>query len=232
MTWQMALTFFSPLDWIAAILLLICWLGLTVLIENPPVSRPSMSKLMAQHRRNWMVHMITRQPRIFDSQTLASLRQGTAFFTSATMIAIGGGLALIANPDQLAGVVSDLSDSEAPRIVWDIKIILILLLLTNAFLKFVWCHRLFGYCHVLMGAVPNDPDDPKALPLAKKAGEVNIFAARSYNRGLRSVYFGLAACAWFLGPQALILTTVVTVIVMLRREFASQSRAVLLQSDV
>lgn len=227
----MAVSFFSLLDWLAAGFLLLCWLGLTLLIENPPAGRPSMSKLMATHRRNWMVHMITRQPRIFDSQTLASLRQGTAFFTSATMLAIGGGLALIANPDPLAGVVSDLSQSEAPIIVWDIKIILILLLLTNAFLKFVWSHRLFGYCHVLMGAVPNDPQDPDALPLANKAGQVNIFAARSYNRGLRSIYFALAACAWFLGPEALLLTTTVTLFVMLRREFASQSRSVLLRSD-
>lgn len=231
MSIQMALTFFTLLDLTAAGLLLLCWLGLTWAIEHPPASRPSMSKLMAEYRTAWMVQMVPRQPRIADSQTLSSMRQGTAFFTSATMLAIGGGLALIANPDQLAGVVSDLSAAEAPRVVWELKIVLILILLTNAFLKFVWSHRLFGYCQVVVGAVPNDPKEPSALKLANKAAQVNIFAARSYNRGLRSIYFALAACAWLLGPEALIVTTLVTCVVMIRREFASHSRSVLLQAD-
>jgi uncharacterized membrane protein len=87
---------------------------------------------------------------------------------------------------------------------------------------------LFGYCSVIMSAVPNDPKDPKALPMALQAGEVNITAARGYNRGLRSVYFGIASTAWLLGAGPLILATLVTLLVILRREFASQSRHVLL----
>lgn len=232
MTWLTPISSFTTLDFVAVAILLASWLGLTILIENSPRNRRSVSYLMAEHRINWMRQMVTRDPRIFDSQTLSSMRQGTAFFTSATMIGIGGGLALMANPEQLAGVVSELSQQEAPIFVWDIKVLLILLLLTNAFLKFVWSHRLFGYCHILMGAVPNDPNHPEALPLALKAGQVNVFAGRAYNRGLRSIYFALASCAWLLGPEALIVTTILTLFVMLRREFASQSRAVLLKDDL
>ncbi|WP_390621816.1 DUF599 family protein [Rubripirellula tenax] len=34
--------------------------------------------------------MVTREPRIFDSQIMASLRQGTSFFASTCLLAVGG----------------------------------------------------------------------------------------------------------------------------------------------
>ena len=80
-----------------------------------------------------------------------------------------------------------------------------------------------------MLAVPNDPADPPACHRAAQAAEINITAARSFNRGLRSVYFALAALAWLFGAVALLATTVLCLAVLIRREFASQSRAVLLR---
>jgi len=128
-------------------------------------------------------------------------------------------------------VAEDLTFDRAPTFVWEVKLMLMLVFATNAFLKFVWSHRLFGYCAVLMAAVPNDPQDPLAMPRAAKAGEINVTAARGYNRGLRSVYFGIAAAAWLLGGAALILAALFTALVILRREFASESRRVLLDSS-
>ncbi len=218
----------SVADFAGLGLLVACWLGVTLLIEHPPSRRPSTSLLMARYRRDWMQEFVTREPRIFDSQIVSNLRQGTAFFASACMIAIGGGFALLGNAERLRGVASDLNLASNPVIVWEVKLLVILLVATNAFLKFVWSHRLFGYCAVLMAAVPNDPAHPAAGKRAAKAAEINILAARSYNRGLRSVYFGIAAAAWLAGAGALIVAVLFTLAVILRREFASQSRAVLL----
>ena len=117
------------------------------------------------------------------------------------------------------------------EVVWEIKLFLTLLLVTNAFLKFVWAHRLFGYCAILMAAVPNAPEDPQCLPMSRKAGEVNITAARSYNRGLRAIYFSIASIAWLISPVALMAATIITFGVLLRREFLSKSRALLLDKD-
>jgi len=175
-----------------------------------------------------MHHMVTREPRVFDAQLVGNLRQGTAFFASATMIAIGGGLALVGNAEQLVGLANDLTLDNAPAIVWEIRLVVVLLFLSNSFLKFVWAHRLFGYCSILMGAVPNDPDAPTSYARAKQAAEINITAARSYNRAMRAIYFALAAAAWLLGASVLILASIITVAVLWRREFASQSREVLL----
>lgn len=229
MNWIQRLSYFSPLDFAALALLLLAWLAMGWRIERRDHARPSVAVLMEEFRRDWMRHMITREPRVFDAQLLGNLRQGTAFFASATMIAIGGGLALIGNTDRLSGLAADLTLGEEPAFVWEIKVIVVLLLLANAFLKFVWAHRLFGYCSVLMAAVPNDPEAPLAVPRAAQAAEVNITAARNFNRALRAIYFALAASAWLLGAVPLILASAVTVSMLYRREFASESRGVLLQ---
>ena len=103
-------------------------------IEHPPKSRPSVSVLMAQYRRDWMQVFAARDPRIFDSQIIANLRQGTAFVASASMIAMGGGIALLGNADRLRGVAQDLTLESGPIVLWEIKLMLVLAIIANAFL--------------------------------------------------------------------------------------------------
>ncbi len=228
MTWIDRALLFSTLDYVAILLLIGAWQGIGWKIEHPSPNRRSVSMMMDDFRRDWMREMVTRQPRMFDAQVVAAMRQGSTFFASTTMIAIGGGLALLGNTEQLAGVASDLAIGSAPALVWEIKILVVILFLANAFLKYVWAHRLFGYCAVLMAAVPNDPEDAQAYPRAAQSAEICVTAARSFNRALRATYFALASLAWFLGPITLILGTAITVGVLYRREFASHSRSVLL----
>jgi len=228
---SLALSLFSPWDISVLVLLLAAWLGIGWRIEHPSDRAPSVSVLMAEFRREWMTQMITRQPRIYDATILGGLRQGTAFFASATMISTGGVLALMGNTESLMEVAGDLAQVRDPAIVLEVKLLVILFFITNAFLKFVWSNRLFGYCAVLMSAVPNDMDDPLTHLRARQAAEINVTAARGFNRGLRSVYFALAAVAWLVGPLALGAATVLTCLVLWRREFASQSRDVLLMRD-
>lgn len=223
------LGFFEPLDAIAVALIVVAWFVIGFAIENPRAARPSVSVLMARHRREWLRQHVTRDPRVFDALLVANLRQGTSFFASACLVAIGGGLALIGNPERLATVARDLTLEDAPAVVWDVRVLLVLIFLANGLFKFVWAHRLFGYTAVLMGSIPNEVSD-LAYARATQAGEISVSAARSFNRGLRAIYFALGALAWLLGPEALIGATVITVAILWRREFASHSRVVLLQA--
>lgn len=219
---------FTTLDFAALTLLLVLWLGIGWRIEHSGTRHPSTSMLMARYRRDWMREMVSRQPRIFDAQILATLRQGTAFFASTCVIALGGTLALIGNADRVAGLAEDITRTGHPEVIWEIKLMVPAFFLTNGFLKFVWSNRLFGYCSVLMASVPNDVEHEKAYHRAEQAAEINITAARSFNRGLRAMYFALAASAWLVGAAALIAATLVTFVVIWRREFASHSRKILL----
>jgi uncharacterized membrane protein len=220
----------ATLELAALGLLLAGWLVGGWLIENPPTRHPSVSVLMQDYRRDWMRTFVTRQPRIFDATLIDSLRQGTAFFASACMIAIGGGVALIGNAGAVQRLADDLPLAGAgPDVA--LRMLPVIGFLANALLKFVWAHRLFGYCSILMAAVPNEPTDPLAFYRAGQAAEINITAAKSFNRGLRSIYFALASLGWLLGPWGLIIGATLSTGVLLRREFASHSRGVILMRE-
>lgn len=232
MTFVDHIRLFTVLDVAAAVLIVCALVVIGWVIEHPSAKRPSMTVLMSERRREWMRVFVGRVPRIFDSQILGSLRQSTSFFASTSILAIGGVLALIGNPEALRGVAAEVSEVQIPAVIFQIKLALVLLLLTNAFLKFVWANRVFGYCAVIMAAVPNEPDDPRALPMAAKAGELNIRAAVNFNRGLRSVYFALGALAWLAGTWALFAATLVVIWVVWSREFMSLPRSILLEPDL
>ena len=221
----------NGVDGIAVAALLATWLGLSWWIEHPTVKHPSVTMVMEGYRREWLRVMIGRESRIFDAQIMASLRQGTAFFASTCLLAVGGVLALIGNVDPLQGVAAEIAMIQSPTVIWQIKLSVVLVLLTNAFLKFVWANRVFGYCSVMIGAVPNNPADPAALPMAAKAAELNNRAAMNFNRGLRSMYFALGAVAWLAGPWALLGATAITAWVVWSREFASVPRAIIMDDS-
>lgn len=218
-----------PLDLAMLGLLVLAWLLSGWYSEHPPALRPSVSWLMEEYRRDWMRTFVTRQPRIFDATLIDSLRQGTAFFASACMIAIGGGVALIGNAAAVQRLADELPIAGGPDVA--VKMLPVIVFLANALLKFVWAHRLFGYCSILMAAVPNDPGDPLAFHRAGQAAEINITAAKSFNRGLRSIYFALAALGWLLGPWGLLTGTALATGILIRREFASHSRQVILARE-
>jgi uncharacterized membrane protein len=219
---------FGALDRIALAVVLLAWLLIGWFIEHPPARHPSVSLLMQAYRREWMQQFLTRQPRIFDASMIDSLRQSTAFFASASMIAIGGAIAIIANPAAVRGVAEDLTLPTASFAI-ELRVLLVVGFLANALLKFIWSHRLFGYCSIMMAAVPNDHTDPTAAHRAAQAAELNITAAKSFNRGLRSIYFALGSLAWLLGGYALISAALLTAAVLFRREFASTSRQIMLE---
>lgn len=228
MTMTHHISLLGPYDWAASLFMVAVWLILGWFIEHPPKSRPSVTVLMSQKRRDWMQVFIHREPRIFDAQILASLREGTSFFASTCIFAIGGVLALAKNTEPLVSVAQNATAMASPVLLIQVKLAFVALFLTNAFLKFVWSNRVFGYCAVLMSAVPNDPSDPLTQPKAAQAAELNIRAAMNFNRGLRSMYFALGALAWLLGAAPLFVATLVVVWVVWSREFASIPRNILL----
>jgi uncharacterized membrane protein len=229
MTLPEVLSYFGPLDGVALALLLVGWGAIGTWIDRAPVGPRSVTLIMADYRRRWMAEMLTREPRIYDATILNGLRQGTTWFASTSILAIGGVLALVGNTDPLTGVARGLGEEGVAAVVWQLKLLLVVLLLASGFLKFVWSNRVFGYGAVVMSAVPNDPTAPGARGMALQAAELNVRAAINFNRGLRAIYFALAALTWILGPYALILASLATLGTLWHREFASHSRKVMLE---
>lgn len=220
----------TPVDLLGLVLLIGGWLVVGHFIEHPPQGRPSVSVLMTRYRREWMRHFIDRQVRIFDGNILSSLREGTAFFASASMIAIGGGLALIGNADRLRGLAREFDMAQMTAVLLEAKLILTLAFVANALMKFIWSHRLFGYCAIVMASVPDHASHPQAEARADQAADLNIAAAKHFTTGLRSIYFALGSLGWLLGAWGLVAGALLVNWMTVRREFASSSRDVILRA--
>src|SRR5262249_44942732 len=111
------------------------------------------------------------------------------------------------------------------RELWEAKIIGLCIIFVYAFFKFAWSYRLYNYVAVLLGATPPAGEKETAAAEAHILRTARLFsvAGRHFTRGQRAFFFALGYLGWFAGPLALIGTTIATVVVMWRRQFASDS---------
>lgn len=215
-------------DALAVIWFLLCYFGSGWWIEKGPMAARGAGHLMAQRRIEWMREMTRRDPRILDGNLLGGLQNGASFFASAALIGLGGVLAMLGQAGTLAEVAHalPLSHPVGPDGL-RLRLMLPLALIAYTFFKFAWAQRLFGYCGVLIGATPlwDEAREAEVMRAAERAGQVNVLAARSFNRALRSLYFTVASLAWLIGPLALCVAAAAIAWMVHRREFRSESQA-------
>jgi uncharacterized membrane protein len=174
-----------------------------------------------------MERLLAREIRIVDSQVTAALQNGTAFFASTSLIAIGGALSMLRAGEAIMPVMSALPFGQAPaRELWELKMIGLLVIFVYAFFKFAWSYRLYNYFAIMVGAapLPEEKDTAEAQAFARRAAGLCADAGRHFNRGQRAFFFALGYLGWFLGPLPFAITTLGVLIVMWRRQFSSESR--------
>lgn len=220
---------FSNLDLIALAFFTLSWLGYHYVVEMGPYAVRTLNMRMNLRRARWIRESAAREVRIVDTQVMGGLQNGTAFFASTSLLAIGGTLALLNATDRAVAIFSDLPFVPVTlRSVWELKIIGLVAIFGYAFFKFAWSYRLFNYCVILLGALPPfDSKDERAMAHAvHETIEMNIAAGRHFNRGQRAFFFALAYLGWFLGPVSFIGFTGAVLVAMYRRQFASDATRV------
>jgi uncharacterized membrane protein len=213
-------------DWIALAVFLLCWIAYAVVTHRVPAIRArSVIAAMDEHRRRWMRAMLERENRIADAATIGNLMQSTSFLATTSIFILGGLVALLGTPDIGRRVLATLPFAAVPEeAAWETKITLLLVIFVNAFFELTWALRQFNYASILVAGIPVGPPDPAGLAQAEAAARVLNRAARHFNNGLRSYYFGLAALAWLLHPLALVTASLLVLRELYRREFRSAVR--------
>lgn len=222
------MTLFSPLDLLALTIFVGAWFFYALVLEWTPHGRNGLNAKMDGFRDAWMLRMLEREMRMVDGQIMASLQNGTAFFASTSLLAIGGALTLLRLPDELLTVVASLPfGTPTSRVLWEMKTIGLVVIFIYAFFKFAWCYRLYNYVAIMIGAMPpwTDKDSDDAREHAQRTGKLCESAGRHFNRGQRAFFFALAYLGWFVSPWLLMVTTVAVLIVMWQRQFTSEARA-------
>jgi uncharacterized membrane protein len=216
--------FLNPLDLTALVCFIGAWVGYAVLVEHTRLGRQGLNARMNQYRAIWMERALAREMRMVDMQIMASLQNGTAFFASTSLIALGGALAILRSTEEIISVISTLPFAiETSRALWEAKTIGLAVIFAYAFFKFGWSYRLFNYVVILLGAMPfaSEKDTPQAIAHVARTARVFESAGRHFNRGQRAIFFALGYLGWYVGPVALMVATAAVLIAMCWRQFAS-----------
>jgi uncharacterized membrane protein len=224
------MTLFSTLDLVALAWFLGAWAVYSATLALTERRKRGLNSEMNRYRDVWMRQMLGRDMRMVDAQIVAALQNGTAFFASTSLIAIGGVLTLLRSSEEVLQVMAALSFGiRMTAVQWEAKTIGLAIIFVYAFFKFAWSYRLFNYMAIMLGAAPpaSEKDTPEAKAHAERAGRLCEVAGRHFNRGQRAFFFALAYLGWYVSPWLLMVTSIVVAGVMLRRQFASDSRRAL-----
>jgi uncharacterized membrane protein len=229
------MTLFTSLDLIAIAGFALAWGSYAFLLELSSRGHDAINNRMDAFREAWMRRMLARENRMVDMQIMSALQNGTAFFASTSLIAIGGTLTLMRSTEDMIALASYFPlGIPTSRIVWETKTIGLCVIFVYAFFKFAWSYRLYNYVAIFMGATP--PPEEKETPAAEdhilRTARLFTAAGRHFNRGQRAFFFALGYLGWFAGPIALIVTTLAVLAVMWRRQFASDSHRAVAGDDV
>ena len=215
-------------DLAALALFVAAWAIYSYTAEGRFSRRSTLTAAMNRQREVWMRTMAQRDLRMVDTSIMIGLQQGTAFFASSCILAIGGCFAILGSGDRVLGVMGDLPFATVQsRAEFELKILGLVVILAYSFFKFGWSYRLFNYCSILIGAVPipNDRNADELEVSVHRAARMNVLAGMHFNAGLRGIFFSIGYLGWFIGPAVLAAATVLVVAVLVRRQFFSRARA-------
>lgn len=219
-------------DWLALVCFFALWVGYAWFAKVLGQRRSSLLITTNRYRSYWMKQAAMRDPRMLDGLITQTLSNTPAFFSSTSILVIGGLFALLGTTDKATELMSEIPFAQAtPLIVFEFKILVLVSIFVYAFFRFSWCMRQYTFVALVIGAMP-PPSDFKsgkfdALEYADRAAAMVGAAAETFNDGLRAYYFSFAALAWFISPLAMVLGTGAVVAILYSREFHSEVLKVL-----
>ncbi|WP_176083350.1 DUF599 family protein [Martelella sp. HB161492] len=227
----------TNIDALALLFFLLTWMAFDRVVSGTwrLTRRMSLSEAMMVHRKRWMITSLSRDLKMIDTQILSGLQNGTAFFASTSIFAIGGCFALMGDADRAQSLFSDLPGwLQGSRLAFEIKAGGLAAIFGYSFFKFGWSYRLFNYNTILFGALPmmrdTEMDRRQAEAAAEKVAEVNILAARHFNAGLRAIFLSIGYLGWFLSPYLFIAMTAFVFAILTRRQYFSPARAAIVEA--
>ena len=227
-----ALAILSPADWAALAWFVAVWVGYAWYSARAGRTGATLLASTNRWRRLWMLQATGRDPRVLDGIIVQSLSSGPSFFASATLIIIGGLLALLGTTDKAAEFVREIPFAARTSIlVFELKVLALMAVFVFAFFRFTWSMRQYTFVALVVGAMPPPQDfaegrqDRQAV--AERAGQLVGMAADTFNDGIRAYYFSFAALAWFFSPLAFAVAAAVVAGVLYAREFNSHVLQVL-----
>jgi len=221
------LAFLPWYDWLAVLWFFAAWSGYAWFARHWGARRASLLATTNRYRRYWMLQATWGDPRVLDGIITQSLSSSPSFFASATIIIIGGLLALLGTTDKAAEFVREIPfAARTSMLVFELKVLVLLGIFVNAFFRFTWSMRQYTFGALVLGSMPPPADFAEGKfnreHFADRAGRLLGMAAETFNDGIRAYYFSFAAMAWFFSPLIFAVASALVVAVLYTREFHSE----------
>ena len=219
-------------DWLVLVFFAMMWIGYAQFASRWSLQRPSILAATNRFRLRWIKVSLSRDPRVLDGIITQTLSNTPAFFSSTTILIMGGLLALMGTTDKAAEFVREIPFSQAtPILVFEFKILVLISIFVYAFFRFSWSMRQYTFVSLMIGALPSHEHfiahPQEQMDYAERVAAMTGLAAETFNDGLRAYYFAFAVMGWFFSPMAFVLTTVLIVGILYNREFRSDVLEVL-----
>jgi uncharacterized membrane protein len=211
----------------APLIFLGCWMSYWLFADLWRPAGRSLMQRVDEFRRAWLLQMLVRDNRMVDVQVVQTLVQNVSFFASSAILIVGGFVAVLGASEQARAIAAEIPFAErSSPLIWDLKILLLIVIFVYAFFKFTWSLRQFNYVAILIGAAPYG-HTPESIRLAAQIALVAGRASDHFNRAMRAYYFGLAALSWFIQSWLFAFCSVLVIVIVYRREYRSAVLAVL-----
>jgi len=221
------------IDWGAVLAFFSGWAGYAWFARHRALTHPSILVSTNRIRRAWMLQATYREVRVVDGVVIQNLSTSPSFFASTTILIVGGLLAVLGTTEKASGLVREIPFAAlTTALVFDLKIVLLLVIFVYAFFRFTWSMRQYTFGALLVASAPEagvfEALGPSSRDeFADRAGRVVGLAAETFNDGLRAYYLAFAAIAWFFSPLAFMLATAGVITILYQREFRSDVLQVL-----
>ncbi len=219
-------------DWLALAAFFALWVGYAWFASVWGQRRPSLLATTNRYRAYWLLQATARDPRMLDGLITQSLSQTPAFFSSTSILVIGGLFAVLGTTEKATELMGEIPFAQTTSLaVFEFKVLVLISIFVYAFFRFSWCMRQYTFVALVIGALP----PPEAFESgqfnrevhAKRAAHMVGAAAETFNDGLRAYYLSFAALAWFISPMAMVLSTGAVVLILYSREFRSEVLGIL-----
>lgn len=220
----------TALDLAALGLFLCAWLGYAPVVGWSSSRHQAIASVRGDHRRAWMFELLGREVKIADATIIGQIMSTASFFASTTVILIGALIGVLATIGHAPAPSAWLAIDEPSAI--EIKLALVVVVAAFAFQSFTWAIRQANFAAIAMGAAPpaEQLDEDRRRRLADHMATIVTSVGDSYDSGIRSYYFALAAVTWVVSPLLMILATVGVVALMLHR--LTHSRTAVALDDI
>jgi uncharacterized membrane protein len=153
-------------DWLALFSFFGLWMGYAWFARIRGKRDKSLIATTNMYRQQWMLQTTARDPRMLDGLITQNLSQTPAFFSSTSIIIIGGLFALLGTTDKAAELVGEIPFAQpTPLLVFEFKILVLVGIFVYAFFRFSWSMRQYTFVALIIGAMPH----PSRSPVERKS---------------------------------------------------------------